>query len=172
MWALNEVEGMVQKAARGAGIPLGHAEDLSRVAGYLAATGSTLAPITAALCEPLQPIDVKWDNAEITVFAGSAALIAPIIRDAFEMGCTQATLADLVHAPLVGAFLASASISQKWTGPVVEISDTTVLKPKCQAVAVPTDDWQVWCDLAAKTYVPQSDASRLAGAGAGLTDND
>ena len=27
-------------------------------------------------------------------------------------------------------------------------------------------------ELAAKTYVPETEASRLAGAGAGLTDND
>ena len=33
-------------------------------------------------------------------------------------------------------------------------------------------DWQVLGKYAALTYVPETDASRLAGAGAGLTDND
>lgn len=39
---------------------------------------------------------------------------------------------------------------------------------------VEVDD-EIWCDvlaLAATTYVPESNASRVAGAGAGLTDND
>ena len=36
MLALNEVAGMAQKAARGAGFPVGQAEDLGRIAAYLA----------------------------------------------------------------------------------------------------------------------------------------
>lgn len=172
MWALNEVEGMVQKAARGAGIPIGQAEDLSRVAGYLVATGGQVAPITDALREPLTPVDVQWGDTEITVSSGSAAMIGPIVRDAFKMGCNRATLHDIAQAPLIAAFLATGGIAQKWAGPVVCVSDTSVLKPDCQPVAIPQSDWQIWSALAAKTYVPQSEASRLAGAGAGLTDND
>lgn len=172
MWALNEVEAMVEKAARGAGIPLGHAQDLGRVASYLAATGSQVAPITKALEEPQTPIDIVWGDAEITVVAGSAAMIGPILRDAFNMGFEKATLADIAHAPLIAAFLASGGIAQKWSGPVISVSDTSVLKPKCQHVTIPASDWKFWSALAAKTYVPQSEASRLAGAGAGLTDND
>jgi hypothetical protein len=172
MWALSEVEGMVEKAARGAGIPLGHAQDLGRVASYLAATGSQVTPITDALQENPSQVDVIWGHAEITVVTGPAAMIGPIIRDAFDMGFEKATLADITQAPLVAAFLAANGMAQKWTGPVVSMSDTSVLKPKCKHVMIPMDDWQVWNDLAAKTYVPQSKASRLAGAGAGLTDND
>lgn len=33
-------------------------------------------------------------------------------------------------------------------------------------------DWERLCELAARTYVPVSEESRLRGAGAGLTDND
>lgn len=172
MWALNEVEGMVLKAARGAGIPLGQAEDLGRVASYLAATSGDIVPITNALGEPLAPIDVQWGDGEITVLAGSAALIGPIVRDAFEMGCTTATLDNMAHAPLIGAFLATGGFAQKWAGHVVSLSDTSVLKPRCQPVTIPAEDWEIWNNLAAKTYVPESENSRLAGAGAGLTDND
>ncbi len=52
MWSLNEVAGMVQKAARGAGIPVGQAEDLGQVAAFLAGTGDSIAPVTAALQDP------------------------------------------------------------------------------------------------------------------------
>ena len=39
-------------------------------------------------------------------------------------------------------------------------------------ISVNGQTWREILDLAARTYVPASDASRLHGAGAGLTDND
>ncbi len=172
MWALNEVEGLVKKAARGAGFPTGQAEDLGRVAAYLAGTGASVQPITMTLQEPLSQVDVRWAEGRVEVQRGPAALIGPIIRDAFAMGCTTAVLTDIRHAPLVGAFLAENGVAQKWDGPIVTRSDTTVLKAACGPVTIPGHDWQIWLDLAAKTYVAETDASRIAGAGAGLTDND
>ncbi len=172
MLSLNEVAGMVQKAARGAGFPVGQAEDLGRVAAYLAGTGASIAPVTAALREPLCNVDIQWGEDRVAVSNGPAALIGPIIRDAFEMGWNAAVLADMAHAPLVGAFLAESGVAQKWNGKEVMRSDTTLLRAACRPVSIPQDDWIVWTKLAAKTYVPETEASRLAGAGAGLTDND
>lgn len=172
MWALNEVEGLVKKAARGAGFPSGQAKDLGRVAIYLAGTGASVAPITAALKEHSSAVDVRWSDGRVEVQYGPAILIGPIIRDAFAMSCTTAILADVAHAPLVAAFLAQSGVAQKWDGLTVRVSDTTVLDPACGPVDIPDEDWQVWLDLAAKTYVPETEASRIAGAGAGLTDND
>lgn len=172
MLALNEVAGMAQKAARGAGFPVGQAEDLGRIAAYLAGTGANVAPVTAALQEAVSDIDVRWTDSCAEVHAGPAILIGPVIRDAFAMGCTKAVLADLAHAPLVGAFLAENGVAQNWDGLTVTLSDTTVLTAKCNPVTIPPQDWRVWSDCAAKTYVPETEASRLAGAGAGLTDND
>ncbi len=172
MLSLNEVAGMVQKAARGAGFPVGQAEDLGRVASYLAGTGGSVAPVTTALQEPIGPTDVRWQDNEVTVIAGPCALIGPIIRDAFAMGCTTAVLANINHASLVSAFLAQSGIAQKWDGKTVTESDTTVLTPTTNPVTIPADDWHVWSRLAAKTYVPETETSRLSGAGAGLTDND
>jgi len=40
------------------------------------------------------------------------------------------------------------------------------------SISISTKTWHSLQALAAKTYVPASEASRLAGAGAGLTDND
>ena len=172
MWALNEVETLVKKAARGAGVPVGQAEDLGRVTAFLAGTGGSAASVTAALQDPICPTDARWQDNQVTVIAGPAALIGPIIRDAFAMGCTTAVLANIAHAPLVSAFLAQSGIAQKWDGKTVTESDTTVLKPTTKPVTIPADDWQVWNGLAAKTYVPETKASRVSGAGAGLTDND
>ncbi len=172
MWALNEVASMVQKAARGAGFPLGQAEDLGRVATYLAATSGDVRPITDALHEAMTEVEVSWNAQSVIVKNGPAILVAPIVRDAMQMGHVTVTLADVAHAPLVSAFLAADGIAQKWNGCDVSRSDTTVLEPTCGAVTIPEADWDAWSALAARTYVPETDASRLAGAGAGLTDND
>lgn len=172
MLSLNEVAGMVQSAARGAGLPTGQAEELGRVAAYLAGTGASIAPVTAALQEPVCTVDVQWAGDRITVHQGPAALIGPIVCDAFAMGYTTAVLADLAHAPLVGAFLAESGVAQKWNGPEVSCSDTTVLKAGCKPVIIAQEDWNIWSGLAARTYVPETASSRLSGAGAGLTDND
>jgi len=172
MWALNEIAGLVQKAARGAGIPVGQAEDLGRVAVFLAGSGGSIAPVTAALLEPISTVDVRWQDGSVEVVQGPAALIGPIVSDAFAMGYTSAVLADTAHAALISAFLARSGVAPKWAGNTVTASDTTILRPTCKPVAIPQDDWQIWQDLAAKTYVPETEASRSSGAGAGLTDND
>lgn len=49
--------------------------------------------------------------------------------------------------------------------------DIAASHAKC-AQTVDTDDWIVLRNLAQRTLAPATDASRLAGAGAGLTDND
>lgn len=172
MWSLNEVAGLVQKAARGAGVPLGQAEDLARTAFYLAGIGSDLHPITLALQEPMPPVDIRWDNRTMTVISGPVVLVGPIVRDAFAMGYETATLADMAHAPLVAAYLAADGVAQAWAGLTISRSETEILPVKYKHVSVPDSDWAIWNALAARTYVPESDASRLAGAGAGLTDND
>lgn len=172
MLALNEIGSMVQKAARGAGIPLGQAEDLGRIAIYLAGTGGNVSAVTRALQEPATTVDMIWSSDAVSVKSGPAALIGAIIRDAFAMGYDAAVLADLDHAPLVGAFLAESGVALRWDGRVLTRSDTTVLQPACRPVAIPAADWDVWGAYAAETYVPETEASRLVGAGAGLNDND
>jgi hypothetical protein len=172
MLALNEIGSTVQKAARGAGIPLGQSEDMGRIAIYLAATGGDVSAVTRALQEPAATVDIIWTSDAVSVPSGHAALIGAIIRDAFAMGYDTAVLADLDHAPLVGAFLAESGVALKWDGRTLTRSDTTVLEPVCKPVSIPAADWDVWAGYAANTYVPETEASRLAGAGAGLNDND
>lgn len=172
MLSLNEVGSMAVKAARGAGIPLGQAEDLGRVAIYLAGTSGKIDAITRALQEEQIPAAVDWGQDILTLRSGSAALIAPIVRDGFAMGYDHAQIADPDHATLVGAFLAESGVALQWDGLELSRSDTSVLAASCHPVTVPPDDWAIWARLAAKTYVPETAESRLAGAGAGLTDND
>ncbi len=172
MWALSEVGAMVQKAARGAGIPLGQAEDLGRVAVYLTGTGGDVSLITEALKEPLSKIDVRWGDECIDVRSGPASLIGPVVRDAFQMGIDKAELVHSGHAPLILAFLSQSGLSASLTDRVLKRNDAISGKVPKGPVTIPDNDWAAWAALAAHTYVPESDASRVAGAGAGLTDND
>lgn len=172
MRALNEIGSMVQKAARGAGIPLGQAEDLGRIAIYLAGTGGDVSAVTRALQEPARTVDMNWSSDVVLVSSGPAALICAIIRDAFAMGYDTAVLVDLDHAPLVDASLAENGVALEWNGRTLTRSDTSVLQPACKPVIIPDADWAVWEAYAEKTYVAETEASRMTGAGAGLTDND
>ena len=114
MLALNEVGGMVEKAARGAGIPLGQAEDLGRTAIYLASTGGDVSAVTRALQEEHTTVDMNWSSDTVLVTSGPVALIGPMIRDAFAMGYDTAVIADIDHATLVGAFLAENGVALRW----------------------------------------------------------
>ncbi|MEL6841409.1 MAG: hypothetical protein AAFP85_19160 [Pseudomonadota bacterium] len=171
MRALSEIGNIVQKAALGAGIPLGQAEDLGRVAAYIAGMGGDLRVISDALASPAQP-HVTWGNESIVVKAGSGALIAPIIRDAFVMGVKRAELADRGHADLVKAVLSLAGYEVTVAGNMIMHCGKTPPLPAKGPVDVPVEIWNAWSLLAASTYVLESDTSRNAGAGAGLTDND
>ena len=172
MLSLNEVGSTVLKAGRGAGLPLGVAEDLSQIAVYLMGVNGPAACITQALTEPKITPRLTWTRDCLQIAEAGSAISAVVIRDAFAMGYDKARLAVTSHAPLVCAALAAKGVALCWDGPLLWRSDTTVIQPRCAPVQVPQQDWQVWCDLAARTLVPQSEASRNAGAGAGLIDND
>jgi hypothetical protein len=171
MLSLNEVQSTVLKAARGAGLPLGQAEDLARVAAYLMGIRGDAGVITRALQEPITDVQATWQDSHVTV-SGSAAMVAPVICDAFRMGSASATFAQVDHSAYIGAALAVEGVPLWWEGCTIRRGDSEVLPAKAGPVAVPQKDWDIWLALAAKTYVPESETSRRAGAGAGLTDND
>lgn len=172
MRALAEIGAMAQKAALGAGIPLGQAEDLGRVAVYLAGSGGDLGVVADALTQAPDPIDVQWGSDQITVVAGPVALIGPIVRDAFAMGVVRAIFGDMGQVPLVVAMLAQAGIAVRLTDKTIVRDGVVTPAEPVGPVPVPDALWAVFESFAAKTYVPESEASRAGGAGAGLTDND
>ena len=171
MLSINEVQGTALKAARGAGLPLGQAEDLSRVAAYLVGIGGDAGVVTAALQEPVTGVQASWDADGVSV-NGSAAMIAPVICDAFRMGYASVTFDDLRHSSYIGAALAVAGVPLWWDGCTIGRGDSEILPAKPGPVTVPQPDWDIWLALASRTYVPETETSRRDGAGAGLTDND
>lgn len=152
----NEIEGLVLKAARGGGLPLGHAEDLASAAAYLDLDGLTECPVKtgAALALPLAldaimlgkgPQEVPCEAVVMTAYAKAAEAV---------MGRTlkwQETRDGVV----IEAFTAPCGAPDPLGRRDVPEALLTHLE-----------------ELAAKTLVPETEASREAGAGAGLTDND
>ena len=156
--SLNEIEGMIHKAARGAGLPLGHADELAAAGVRLVAEGGDPGEITVAL-----------DKATGVAMTGPAAI------DAVLATGEPVTLADVDSPHLLVAMVAAREVAVtariESTGVVLEPGETVVL-PLDGPVDVDAAHWARWSELAARTYVPASEASRESGAGAGLTDND
>ena len=146
MRSANEISGMVLKAARGTGMSIGCAEELGRAAPALAAQGA-LDCVNDLL---KQPFDVP-QLVNGSVCDGHTVLAVLAWRDLKAAG-VDATLACEVPQVLFDALCAHTLI--------------------CGPFEVNEQVWDQLSNFAAKTLVPESDASRLAGAGAGLTDND
>ena len=86
----------------------------------------------------------------------------------FPVGLVNALAAcDLAHA-----LARSRGLSIAAEGADVVFTEQEAVRPQVSRGAVVPEIWQQVASFAALTYVPETDASRLAGAGAGLSDND
>jgi hypothetical protein len=152
--ALNETSGMMTKAARGVGLPLGVAEDLGAAVPFMSMTTLN------ALADML---------ADGQCHAGLTALVSTL--DSVQCGSYE-VIADAVALDLARALAAARgfAVIVDPTGAVNREDKLTVAA--VGPVDVPGATWDTLAGLAARTYVPESEASRRAGAGAGLTDND
>ena len=174
MRARNEVEAMALKAARGAGAPLGHAEDFARAAGAMAmADAAALDSLSNALDGPFE-VDASGIPLRLV---GPCMMVMPLAIDALRSGEAEVLLPGAHPPALVQAYIRVAAqdfdIALEISGEKLRLG--AVQPPAAlpaKAVAVPDAIWRIWDALAAKTYVPETESSRLAGAGAGLTDND
>ena len=209
MRSLNELESVLRKAASGAGLPIGLAEDIGAAGAWLTArgqdgTGAVLLSIRAGISEPMTPVT---DHGTLVFAPTRVAICGPSVIDmlaAFE-SIEKARLRD-VDSPmlllgLAGSMAGSYDIAFDvdfahggqaqvtagglvLTGPLpVPGTELVIARNKIKPSVLPPDKqsngvevaaelWRGAEVLAARTYVPSSEASRAAGAGAGLSDND
>ncbi|HVO02601.1 MAG TPA: DUF3726 domain-containing protein [Candidatus Cybelea sp.] len=218
--SLNEIESMGWKAARGAGLAWGLAEEMAQAARWLADHGFDWAePLVAALADaeqregrlppPFLSDDGAWDAAlgEAEV---SPILCGPLMTDiASDLGSSRPLVFRSVAYPVLMLPFAAGAAAAFGFGLALKIDQEDfwfdgagaagtsrlagvlragkiVLSMPDQPAAreVPTfaagaPRRAIAPDLLARleawvhrTYVPASAQSRLAGAGAGLTDND
>ena len=214
-FSLNEIETMAKRAARGAGLAWGLAEEAGKAARWLASHGFPGPALLAAELDRLNgqaygasaPIPGRepWQargGRLSPLFAGAAlADLARDIREGRKLWL-NGTAHPLLIAPFAAAAakLTSAPVSLSWQdlrlvlspagllieGPESTLTCTETEKLLCQTgtqqeptrigrsshVNVDPEAWSRLSALAQRTYAPASEASRLAGAGAGLRDND
>lgn len=192
--SLNEVESLAQKAARGAGLPWGVAEDAGRSAVWLARhLGACWAPSLLALlqappppaCSPLLLAGPLADGAVAT----AEAVVAPAwLLPVLLLGpgrCNPVVLragaAEVRCNPLEDprATVPAEALAALPAGPVaVGLREARLpalpyaLPPRFRRSLVAGAVWARLESLAALTYVPASTVSRLRGAGAGLLDDE
>jgi hypothetical protein len=194
----NELQAALQKAVRASGVPNALADEIAVAGAWLAARGADGIGAVLSALEPALPAcaTIQGDPPEFidtrVVLAGPSALdllaadtsreialqdcdvplllagLAAIRSEAdgvdyriYHHGVVQSTesLAELSHPDLLTLTAVAATES---AGSTVAGSD----------IHVDPDAWQHVLSLAAAMYVPSSEQSRTAGAGAGLLDND
>ena len=77
---LSEIGALAQKAARGAGYPIGLAEDLGRIAVALAGTGNDLSAVSGALTIAPQIGTTDWQADGVVIAATDPLTSAAIWR--------------------------------------------------------------------------------------------
>ncbi|MCC5974755.1 MAG: DUF3726 domain-containing protein [Rubellimicrobium sp.] len=179
--SLNEIEALVLKAARGAGLPLGHAEDIAAAAPLLAAAApGDLDQLVAALAPPHDPVTLPEAD-PILLHAPRIAMAGPLILDRLmaEGGsaCLRTPDAPALMIALARAAAPAGQIATRTDGTYLHLTMTPDQPPPgpptlAGPVPVPPRIWASLESLAARTLVPESEASRRSGAGAGLSDND
>lgn len=191
-YSLNEYETLALKAARGAGLPWGLAEEAGKAIRVLSSFGFDAGPVLLeALKEPKYPYNglilgtSLCDNpnqlAELKI---EGPVTAPGLLVAF-VTLAVATTDRCVYLKwkdfevyISNWELCSSSTEGFYalTASPVWIGTTKAPKGQKQQALdrafIADDVYEKLNALASKTYAPSTEASRIAGAGAGLSDND
>lgn len=190
--SLNEVETFVQKAARGAGLPWGVAEDTGRAAAWIARrVGDWACPLLALLQMPppdqesplllagwladaARPCRIHRVAFPLWALPGLLATarrpISIRIADA-ELRCSPGEVPSATCLPEELAAIASGALTVEFPGaPMPPLPHR--MQPSHRRSLVPVAAWRRLEALAHRTYVPASDHSRRTGAGAGLLDDE
>ena len=176
----NEVHGVVRKAALGAGLPGGTADDFANAASWVEARGLAGLPLAlngiqsnesggqgyAAVFDRIAagetPVQTEHANLLLVGFAAGAAV-------AYDLGFVIEWAGCRVDVGPNGYLLTGDDMN----GPASVSAGTELpMTPKLAEIVVDANIWARANKMAAAYYVPATDASRLGGAGAGVNDND
>ena len=190
-FSLNEYEALCKKAARGSGMHWGQSEEVGKAARFLGTYGLDDGPLVLRAIETFGPQNALWLGPALC--DEGYAFEEPLVIKSIE---AQALILPFLHMMIIDqnvslsitwdrfdAILSSAGIycilrdGLYQSGPLdISISkfygsqhDVPCMQSR---VNIPQDIFDRLNSLAHKTYAPATEASRLAGAGAGLNDND
>ena len=188
-WSLSEAQALAVKAARGAGYPWGLAEEAGFALRWLSAHGL---PGPEVLAELFESGCIGATPCGRCPLAQGAAIA--------DLGATTDEAVTVRYPLLMVPFAAGLMrpVTVQWEGASVSVVEAGVmvqgralLAPEglCTITSRPAEAGEpaqplsripttaggaldILTELAARTYAPATEASRLAGAGAGTTDND
>lgn len=175
--SLNEIETSCYRAGLGIGLAQGAAEDAAEAAARLALAGHEPVAILlgAMLFAEAHPAPPPLFSCAGPVWRGClspmpAVVAGPALADLLDAFPGAAIDIAETDAPLLlAAYAADGAARVKVAGkPLAPLA----VRPKPARFTVAEPDWRKLLLLAARTYVPATDRSRLMGAGAGLSDND
>ncbi len=200
--SLNEFEVTTRKAAIGAGFPVGIAVEMGQAAAWLAASGlDGSRAAVAALGGGLGSVNLEGADFP-TITGPGVGMSGPSAFDLLLTNGNSVTLANVdtplllvgmagvtSRGPAAGvgiSFDGGDELKVGSCGVVGDIpatADIAVLKLltddpcpdgtlSADGSEIAADDWACLCELASRTYVPESEESREQGAGAGSIDND
>lgn len=207
-YALNEVQALAKKAARGAGYSWGMAEEAAFAVQWLCARdqdgcGALAGCLTMADGMAFTDVAPAMEGAN---WSGSAGWLCPLatgaaladrasgLRHGISAGKTIRPLLLLPFAGLIASDL-QCVIVVDWvqgqaatngtllslTEPPPKIAQSVRVGPggmtgqvtaRTTRASPSNEAWACLESFAHRTYAPATEASRLSGAGAGLTDND
>lgn len=198
----NELVAALHKAARAAGATTGVAEDVARAGGWITARGgdgigAVLASLNAALPQKCAP---QRNDTKASFQDARIALAGPAALDLLQAGVCDEVLFFNCDSPVLLAGLAGCRKEHNGDGYVVTDEQSRPYSigalekllhskdtrfrliasdhpeaheaPNSTELVVQPQAWEHLLELASAMYVPSSEQSRTAGAGAGLLDND
>ncbi len=170
-YSANEISGIAQKAARGAGFPPAQADLFGRAAAQHLGAGGPPEALTEALANPqdspILRLPMLLEDIQRALAASGPEITLTLQPGDEGLAETYARLLPLVYSTC------SVEIVEGLPRITLELGpDGATPPPPPPRIPAPDPLMETLGKMAARTYVPASDASRSAGAGAGDIDND
>jgi len=165
----NELQMTVLKACRGVGLPIAQAQE---VAAAVAASPEAIPDLLRHLNNPFKKkADFDFTNGlkvkNIIILRDFS-----VCADAALCGTSPVIIHDIVKCEMITALAKYRGVTVSIQSNDLSISSGIMSELLFERHNLNTEEWKAIGNYAALTYVPETDKSRLDGAGAGLSDND
>ena len=164
----NELQMAALKACRGIGLPIAQAQE---VAAAVAASPKAIPDFLKYLSKPLQRADFDFTNG-VEVRNANILRDFAVCADAAIFGTSSVVIRDIEKCELIIALAKHRGVIVNTQSSDLSISKGIASELVFERCSIEINDWTAIGQYAALTYVPETDQSRLDGAGAGLSDND
>ena len=164
----NDLQMTVLKACRGVGLPIAQAQE---VAVAVAASPQAIPDFLIHLNNPLKKADFDFTNG-LEVKNASVLRDFSVCADAALYGTSLVIIHDIDKCELITALAKYRGVTVNIQSKDLSISSGIMSELSFERCNLNIKEWTAIGNYAALTYVPETDQSRLDGAGAGLSDND